>query len=155
MSRRRYFPIVLAVLLLSACTEENRTTSTRSNTFGTQEEKMAFLRRYLTEQRGLTDTEFSIVYQDNGQGRVPGPSDYTIVAALKVDTAEIGHWMPPASARLESLPSLRPWSGLGLDSGAWRTRSIPMVFQETGMQKVIYASEGIVLAHYSTHPLQW
>ena len=108
----------------------------------------------MKEQQGLIDAEYIIDYHDNSHGRVPGPSDYNMVFALKVDTTALRHWLP-FSGRLDSLPSLAPWSGLHLDSATWRTTSSPMVFQGAGQRKVIYAREGIVLAHYSTGPLQW
>ena len=66
-------------------TTESLTTQTSSTQFGTKQEKLDFLMRYLVNRAGLLDAEYSIDYHDNGSGRgVPGPSDYELYIILRI-----------------------------------------------------------------------
>lgn len=44
---------------------------------------MAFIRRYLELRAAVTDADFHVVFHDNSHG-IPGPSDWSIVAVLRV-----------------------------------------------------------------------
>jgi hypothetical protein len=71
------------VMLMSACSPSDSakgprgslSTSTDSQTLPDQQQRIAFLSRYVTPKSPIRDTEFIIHYQDNSGGLVPGPSD--------------------------------------------------------------------------------
>ena len=70
------------------------TTSTSSSEFGTIEERIGFLNRYVTFQRTYESLDFDIMYQNNAGGLVPGPSDWDIRLVAKVPAAELQAWVP-------------------------------------------------------------
>ncbi|MDR0221385.1 MAG: hypothetical protein LBI54_08295, partial [Lachnospiraceae bacterium] len=84
--------IVAAIFLISisfnlfrtVADQKNLTTDTWSNSFASKEEKRSFLAEYLVAPSEILDAEYHIVYHDNSTGRVPGPSDWDIRAALVI-----------------------------------------------------------------------
>jgi hypothetical protein len=69
------------------------TTDTTSSQFATNKEKIAFLERYLKLPTKVEAAEFHIVYYDNSQGRVPGPSDWDMRVIVKVAPENIDRWL--------------------------------------------------------------
>ncbi|MEP6296930.1 MAG: hypothetical protein ABJ382_06365, partial [Ilumatobacter sp.] len=81
---------VAGLLLGSGCgasdpVDEDLTTDTTSASISGESEQIDFLDRYVTLPTPVSETEFHIVYQDNSRGVVPGPSDWTIEFAVRVD----------------------------------------------------------------------
>ncbi len=58
------------------------------------EEKTSFLHQYVAFQRSYTTLDFDISYNNNGVGRVPGPSDWDIRLVATVPEAELQQWIP-------------------------------------------------------------
>ena len=80
-------------------------TDTRSSQLKTSAERVEFLGRYLKLRTPVKDTVFHVVFHDNG-GQVPGPSDWSIAAALLVTPADGPAWLAgarPATAEDEPL----------------------------------------------------
>ena len=71
------------------------TTNTSSTEFKTSAERVAFLRRYLNLRTQVTDAAFHIVFHDNHRN-LPGPSDCSVVAAVKVTPADGPAWLAGA-----------------------------------------------------------
>lgn len=147
---------VLAALLVVcvSCSDNGRslTTHTSSMDFKTKEEKMEFLARYLVNQAGLLDAEYRIDYQDNGRGAVPGPSDYDLCMALRVVPDSVDAWTADVQKQGYVITP-EPWRALALDSKQWVMHSVPELYVSSGQMKQIYRAEGIVLAWYTTRPL--
>ena len=88
--------VVVMAWLLSSHHQSSRTTDTRSDTLPTAAARVEFLARYLKLQAPVTDASFHVVWHDNSGGLVPGPSDWSIVAALRVSPADAPVWLADA-----------------------------------------------------------
>jgi hypothetical protein len=73
----------------------SRTTNTDSDSIASSRERLAFVSRYVPLRASATDASFQIVFHDNGQG-LPGPSDWEIAVALRVNPADRGRWLDGA-----------------------------------------------------------
>lgn len=97
MSVRSYAPLLLVFLALSANAQRlnppDLSTDTRSEAFATAEERLAFLKRYLNFQSVPRDAQYHIVYFDNSQGRIPGPSDWDIRVVLRLEPGDVSLWL--------------------------------------------------------------
>lgn len=146
---------VMLVMVFVSCEEDARTLTAHASSrdFKTREEKMDFLSRYLVNQTGLLDAEYRIDYQDNGRGAVPGPSDYDLCMALRVVPDSLDAWTTDVQ-KPGYVITPEPWRGLTLDSTQWVMRSVPELYVSSGQMKQIYRAEGVVLAWYTTTPLE-
>lgn len=145
--------LALFGLLLMACDGASRgtgpaTTDTHSSQFSTDADKIAFARTYLIMPSDVEATEYHIVYHNNGDGRVPGPSDYDVQAVLKVAPADIGKWtdgLAPAP-----LTEDISWGyALLPNNPRWAVASTPSIYVRPGSNTVVavFAPEGIVFKH--------
>ncbi len=143
--------VLMTVLLLAACSNIGaKTTDTQSSAFGTKEGKLDFLRKYLTHMEGVRDAEYHIVFQDNGAGLVPGPTDYSIIVALVVDPDSLVHWTENCVGK-DTLVDADPWRK-ALSGFDWPVTDSALVCRpEPGVEKIIYRNDGVVLAHYRTN----
>jgi len=117
-------------------------------------EKSETLKKYLKKESGLIDAEYHIWFQDNETGRVPGPSDYNIKLALKVEPDSINSWienLEPSSQKI----SIDLWEELKLDQELWKLESKPELYLSslTTEVKLLFRKENIILGIYSTMPL--
>jgi hypothetical protein len=71
------------------------TTDTQSSQLKTSAERVEFLGRYLKLRTPISDAAFRIVWHDNS-GFVPGPSDWSMAAAVKVTPADSPTWLAGA-----------------------------------------------------------
>jgi len=95
---------LFALRLLKDDEHESRTTNTKSSQLQTSAERVAFLGRYLKLRTPVSDAAFHIVYHDNSGG-LPGPSDWSIAAVVKVTPADGPVWLAGAR-RLSSNETL-------------------------------------------------
>lgn len=63
------------------------------------EDRVNFIEQYVTFDRQYDDLEYSVFYQNNGGGRIPGPSDWDIRLVAKVPPEQIQAWIPADSAK--------------------------------------------------------
>ncbi len=121
------------------------TTDTLSSQFATDEEKIAFLERYLNLPTKVEAAEYHIVYHDNSTGRVPGPSDWDMRVVIKVAPEDIDTW-------LESLTeTTEPFDLAWVYDFAknWQLTSSPKFF--VGDKDVaLFEVEGVVVVWLST-----
>lgn len=83
--------ILLVVLVgFTGCnSNEDMTTNTVSTIFKSKSEKITFMEKYYSPKFPYEDVEYHIVYHDNDSGRgVPGPSDWSMLFAFKLDSKE-------------------------------------------------------------------
>jgi hypothetical protein len=139
---------LLCVAALVAC-DESLTTHTRSSTFATDAEKVAFLDRYLELCSPVEATEFIIDYWDNSGGAVPGPSDWDIRAAMKVPRDLIACWRQ-GRTRVDTPVDLSWSRELLAEDATWRTTSTPEVYRDGGSLVAVFEQEGVVVVRMTT-----
>lgn len=121
------------------------TTDTLSSQFATQEEKIAFLERYLTLPTNIEAAEYHIIYHDNSTGRVPGPSDWDMRVIVKVAPQDIPLWLESLTETAE--PFDLTWA-YELAEG-WQLQSAPKFF--VGDKRVaVFEPEDVVVLWLST-----
>jgi hypothetical protein len=145
---------LLLILLVTSCQENNKTANVYSYEIDSQTDKIEFLKKYLNKTSGLIDAEYHIWYQDNGTGRVPGPSDYNIILALKIQPDSINSWinhLEPSSRQI----STEKWNELNLNKKNWNLHSQPELYLSSQITevKLLFRKENIVLGAYSTMPI--
>ncbi len=97
--------VLVMAWLLSSHDQPSRTTDTRSDTLPTPAARVEFLARYLKLRAPVTDAAFHVVWHDNSGGGVPGPSDWSIVAALRVSPADAKAWLADARPANAAAPA--------------------------------------------------
>jgi hypothetical protein len=109
-------------------------------------EKIAFLSRYLSAKSDIEAAEFIIEYQDNSGGWVPGPSDWDIQAAMKMQPRDTRLWAEGLDRDLSEDHDLS-WGMRLTQSEGWRIESKPQIFvsQNRDVTVAIFGPEGIVL----------
>jgi hypothetical protein len=150
---RKYY-LVLVTLLIFGCQAENKSADVYSYQIDDKTEKIKTLKKYLTKESGLIDAEYHIWFQDNGTGRVPGPSDYTIKLALKIEPDSLDSWinyLEPSSKKI----SIDLWDELKLDRNFWQLKSEPELYHSSLSTevKLLFRKENIILGIYSTMPV--
>jgi hypothetical protein len=146
---------ILLLVALSACgapgaganTGASLTTDIYSAQFGTDAEKLAFLRRYVSLSSAVEATEFHIVYHDNAGGRAPGPSDWDMRVAVKVAPADAPAW----TSGLHEIDSAGVDLSWGTDllpnNPRWARSSQPRIYERAGGGALVvaFASDGVIL----------
>jgi hypothetical protein len=89
-----WITITSAILLVGCGTKGPDSTQTDSTHFATLPEKVAFLEQYVPFQRHYESLGFSIFYQNNSGGMVPGPSYWDIRLTAVVPAEELDKWIP-------------------------------------------------------------
>jgi hypothetical protein len=120
------------------------TTDTSSTQLLTSAERVAFVGRYLKLRGPVTDAAFHIVWHDNSQG-LPGPSDWSVVAALQVPAGDGPAWL--ADARPMASP--RSFARVPLPS-AWNVHSAGVTLVRQGVW-LIWHPEGVLEVAASTN----
>ena len=134
---------VSALRLLKDDEHESRTTNTQSTQLKTSAERVAFLSRYLKLRTRVNDAAFHIVYHDNSGG-LPGPSDWSIAAAVKVTPADGPAWLggaQPLSSN-ETLSARMPATA-GLIPAEWQVSSQGERYARDGAL-LVWHSEGVL-----------
>src|SRR5262245_61760291 len=86
----------LLTAALVGCSGQTRpaSTDTSSDSLPSLEARVEFLQRYVTFRRGYNDLGFRVLYQNNGGGLVPGPTEWDIRLVAAVPPAELDEWVP-------------------------------------------------------------
>lgn len=116
----RIFILAVALLFVGCKPSGPATTSTKSTAYATVAERTTFLNQYVTFRRTYETLDFDIMYQNNGGGMVPGPSDWDVRLVATVPVAELQAWVPtgvsvsaaPDIAWLKSVPTTLDLSGI-------------------------------------------
>lgn len=152
---KKIFQIVIAIIIVLGITScgqsKNKTIDIYSYNIKNRATKMDTLFQYIAKEPEILDAEYHIWFQDNGNGRVPGPSDYSITMALKVIPDSIDKWKTDIKPPSE-LTSIKPWNELKLDPIKWKLDTIPEEYYSDTQNKVtlLYRRAGIVLVTYSS-----
>ncbi len=172
--RRRDIWIILAVLTAVSCSaacggsyqaggagsaaesrsgeRDSYTTDSRSTDFESRDEKLDFLRKYLEMPSEVTDAAYHIVYQDNSQGAVPGPSDWEISVALQVNEGAIPLWTEGMKKILPQQVDNGWWEELKTPSFTWEIPGDAVYYKRPGSQSYLVVCPGtdIILKFFST-----
>lgn len=150
---RKIIHSTILVLVLLACTQnENKSTRTRSSQFKTKQEKLDFLRKYVVNHSKVLDAEYTIWYQDNSAGGVPGPSDYTMSVAIKTDKDSVGRWVS-GFKRENFAVTNELWNELPIQH--WQLAGEAQVFTAGSSIKVLYPESGVLLGYFSSTPVDF
>lgn len=146
--------LTLVIVLIFGCQSEHKSADVYSYQIDDKTEKIETLKKYLTKESGLVDAEYHIWFQDNGTGRVPGPSDYKIKLALKIEPDSLDSWinyLEPSSKKI----SIDLWDELKLDRNFWKLESEPELYHSSLSTevKLLFRKENIILGIYSTMPV--
>jgi hypothetical protein len=144
--------ILILTFLIGSC-HSDKTINVFSKDIKDQKEKEEILNKYLNKHSRVLDSEYYIKYQDNGGGLVPGPSDYYISVALKLQPDSIYNWV----SHLEPTTPFKTddWEGLSLNPKSWELIGKTKYYRSSlGTElKVVYTEQNIILAQYSTMPI--
>ncbi len=124
--------------------EQGLSTDTTSASISGESEQIEFLERYVVLPSPIEETEFHIVYRDNSGGAVPGPSDWTIEFAVRVDPGEMSLW----TEGVEPIDAPPAWDDeliTGWDVGD----ASPRFYGRSGTVRAVYGDE-VVLQVSST-----
>jgi hypothetical protein len=108
-------------VLLAGCKPSGpASTKTTSAGYATVAERTKFLNDYVAFRRTYETLDFDIMYQNNGGGLVPGPSDWDVRLVATVPAAELEAWVPtgvnastaPDTEWLRSVPTTLDLSGV-------------------------------------------
>jgi hypothetical protein len=122
---------------------KSRSTDTKSTQLKTSAERVAFLSRYLKLRTPVNDAAFHIVYHDNSVG-MPGPSDWSIAAAVQVTPADGPAWLAgarPLGAN-EAFNALAPATA-GWIPSEWQVSSAGERYVRDGAL-LVWHSEGVL-----------
>lgn len=121
----RLFILALTFFLLTfflvGCKPSGPTsTKITSATYATVAERTKVLNEYVTFRRSYETLDFDIMYQNNGGGTIPGPSDWDIRLVATVPGSELQAWVPtgvtassaPDITWLQSVPTTLDLSGV-------------------------------------------
>ena len=103
----RYLPLLFLTLLPGCTPTAQPGPPTASETSAARpglQDRIAFLEQYVTFRRSYVELEYAVDYQNNGGGRVPGPSDWDIQIVAVVPPAEVDDWLPSAVTKMEQPP---------------------------------------------------
>jgi hypothetical protein len=139
------FCVVLVVVLLRPISKGALTTRTSSSQFSTQQEKLQFLKKYLTFYSDVYMAEYYIDFQDNSYGLVPGPSEWDIIVSLKVPKDSIKKWIDGFQKIEPNEIDLNVWDRLNLVPSKWSTKSKPAYYKRPDqMVYLVVYDEGII-----------
>jgi hypothetical protein len=121
----RYLPLASLVLAMTVVLVGCKpigpaTTKTASSAFASVAERTKFLNDYVTFRRTYKTLDFDVMYQNNGGGMVPSPSDWDVRIVATVPASELREWIPtginaspaPDRAWLKSVPTTLDLSGV-------------------------------------------
>jgi hypothetical protein len=132
---------------LPACHERSLTTSTRSESLPTKEERIAFLGRYLRLRSPVQDAAFAIDFHDNSTGMVPGPSDWTLWAGLQLPHGAMPLWLDEARP-CQQKPAV------DLDKilpATWNVSSLARCLHREGSTLLVHDAEDVLVFFAATH----
>lgn len=93
------FILVFISLVVSGCASESGPSSINETSASTAllKDRVEFIEQYVTFDRMYDELEYSVFYQNNGGGGIPGPSDWDIRIVAKVPPEQIQAWVPANS----------------------------------------------------------
>lgn len=135
--------ILWAAVLGAGCKPSGpATTRSNSSAFATLAERTNFLHQYVTFRRTYETLDFDIMYQNNGGGMTPGPSDWDVKLIATVPASELQAWIPAGASAsaasdtnwLKSIPTKVDISGVN----EWYMDSKRIIGVDRAKRVVVY-----------------
>ena len=154
IKRLSLYSLICWTIFIISCQPKNRSIDIYSYQIENFSKKSEILKKYLKKESGLMEAEYHIWYQDNGTGRVPGPSDYNLKLAMKIIPDSLDAWTNGLEKSSEKI-TLDHWKELKLDENIWHLESDPELYYSRLKTeiKLVFRKEHIILAIYSTTPV--
>lgn len=161
MKLRCLLILIVVVCLLSSCAKQNMTSSgsareswttdTWSTKIEDHDEKIQFLQKYVQCPAEVVDTKFHIVYHDNSQGLVPGPSDWRVAAAIKINQSDVDAWIADFDIVAEEAVDMNWWTGLDIED--WISTDSAVYYKRSGSESylVFYKEQNLLLKYFATY----
>ena len=129
-----------------------RSTDTLSSSFDDKDEKLAFLIEYLVMKSDVLDAEYHIFFQDNSGGLVPGPSDWDIRVAIKVDLEDVPLWTDGFMRLMHHQLDISMWDDLKSERFTWNEPESAPNWKRPGSNSylAIIPESGVILIRVST-----
>jgi len=145
--------IITGIFMFGRSESGPPTTKINSSHFKVKQEKIEFLKKYVTCFSEVIDTEYNIEFYNNSGGFVPGPSDWNITVALKVPLEKVNNWIKGFEEIEKKEMDLFWWDGLELDKTKWKFNTPPKFYKRNGNSTYIvtYEEEGVVLKKMLTY----
>ena len=145
-------PLLGAILLLMLgdAPTASLTTNTRSESIPSAAGRLDFLGRYLKMRTPARDAVFHVVFHDNS-GLVPGPSDWSIVAAVQVTPADGPRWLEAAvpASLADAQGPLSGYARLPLPP-EWHVQTAGEFYNRQGTW-LVWHPEGVIEVSMATH----
>lgn len=138
----RTFILALTVLLVGCKPSGPATTKTNSSQFATVAERVKFLSDYVTFRRTYETLDFDIMYQNNGGGGMPGPSDWDVRLVATIPASELQAWVPagetavqaPDTGWLKTVPTTLDVSG----ASEWYVNGRRVIGLDRARRTIVY-----------------
>lgn len=159
MSRARaLLAVTLVLAALEACRRtgdgdhaaidrQSLTTHTRSDSLPTPEARVSFLGRYLRLRSSVRDAAFIIDYHDNSAGLLPGPSDWSVLAALRLPPGAMASWLESAQpCEQPADPAFNK-----IVPTTWEVSSKPRCLMRDRSTLIVHAPEAVLVFFAEAH----
>ncbi|HEY9827223.1 MAG TPA: hypothetical protein V6D19_17435 [Stenomitos sp.] len=106
----RMFFALSTVMVLASCSEMPSGTASSGPASVTETsavranlaDRVQFIEKYVTFRRKYKKLDYDVMYQNNGGGIVPGPSDWDIRLIAVVPSAEVKDWIPAGAKKIDA-----------------------------------------------------
>jgi len=159
--------ILSCLVLLLSCNfsdgtpNEDLTTDTWSTELENHDEKIQFLKEYVECPSEVLDAEYHIIFQDNSKGFVPGPSYWTVSAAIKINNSDIDEWTSDMEEVSKEQIDTNWWSNLNITDwnisdwniNDWILNDSTACYKRPNESSylVVYDEQGILLKYFYTN----
>lgn len=143
-------PMLIGIVFGGCTTHPSGPASVRENSDARPElaDRVRFIEGYVTFRRKYDKLEYDVLYQNNGGGMVPGPSDWDIRLLAVVPSTEVDAWIPKGVAKAEAAPPqwLRELPGVIAKDG------ITEWYRKSGLEVGVDRSRAIVAYRNTSTP---
>lgn len=81
---------------------QSKSTDTYSSSFKSKEERIEFLKKYMSMPTDIDNTAYHIIYHDNSKGYAVGPSDWNIKVIIELEPDLIDLWIDDDMEQVKS-----------------------------------------------------
>lgn len=139
---------LVCALALTACSEKNRSTDTRSTSLGSAKERASFLCAYALCASPVKDAAFHVVFHDNAGSLLAGPDDADIRAVVVVAPDDLEKWTRSCTpARVEARPA---WLKEIVTDARLLPKTAPDGYRCGNETRAIHVKDGLVVRHVRT-----
>ncbi|NJM99799.1 MAG: hypothetical protein HC800_24075 [Phormidesmis sp. RL_2_1] len=101
-TRQVLLPLLIAITVAGCSGRPPRPPSVTETSAARAElaDRVRFIENYVTFRRKYVKLDYDVMYQNNGGGMIPGPSDWDIRLIAEVPPAEIDDWVPAGAEKI-------------------------------------------------------